>query len=104
MATKQAFRPEPDASPHSESFNRFIGIAGTSGLVAASAGEERRQIGLVEIERKERRAHSRRFPRFFLSGRGKLCPISRRVHRLFNKRRSSAVSAAKGAFATERFG
>ena len=108
MATQQALCPKPDAAPHSESFNRFVGVAGTRGLVAAGAGKERRQISLVETERKERRAYSRRFrrfPQFFLYWRSLLLRVvCRGVHRLFNRRKSSAVSAAKGAFATERFG
>jgi len=104
MATQQALCPQADAAPDSESFNRFEGVAGTRGLVAASAGEKRRQINLVEIESKECRAHARRFPRLFLQVRSKLRLISRGVHGLFNRRRNSAVSAVKGAFATERFG
>jgi hypothetical protein len=39
-----------------------------------------------------------------LQVRSKLRLISRGVHGLFNRRRNSAVSAVKGAFATERFG
>lgn len=104
MATQQALCPQPNAAPHSESFNRFVGVAGTRGLVAASAGKEPREISLVETERKKRRAHARRFPRFFLKGRSLLRPFCRGIHRLFNRRRNSAVNAAKGAFATERFG
>src|SRR5208337_3169047 len=104
MTTHQAFRRQPDAAPHSETINRFVGIAGTGRLLAASAGKERREIDLIKIERKERCAHPRGSPRCSLYGRSILRPVCRGVHGVFNRRRNSAVSAAKGAFATERFG
>src|SRR5260370_13676866 len=121
MAAQQPFQPKPNSARHPEPFNRFVGIARTRRLEAATSREKDSKIRVVEAQREQRGAH--RNGSLLDSCRDDLCRgglqsalliasghrrirgrTKVRPYTLFSRRNKSAVSAANSARATELFG
>ena len=82
MTPQQALNTEPHTTQYAEPLNSLICVHRTGGLEAAAPREQNGEIRLIAADREECRADC-----YALSSR-----------------RKSAVSASKGAFATELFG
>ena len=89
MAAREALCAKPDAAQHAKALDSFVSVPGAGWLESATSGKKHGQIRLVATKGEERSSDGNGVPSHGY---------------IFRRRRKSAVSSSKGAFATVLFG